>query len=240
MSDKKRQIIKEIFLGAGNAVLAGGIGALGTTHLPAVLPSVFVGALCFQILQQMWKIKKRGEEINFADLAKNQPILEESLHELKFTKERHFKQIETALLWMNKAIDNLGDRMKFLEIDAAKQKGKIDNILNITDSHEKLIKEIALQIEKMKPPQEIGEALSLGSGIALHIDRKKLQTALSRSPEGVLEDVIGKLNAPSSILSGRSASPSARVNDLLSWAENLSGPGLDKVYLAFLESTNPH
>lgn len=156
----KEITFKEIFLTVGNSLLTAGVAALSTTSLPAVLPSVFVGAFCFQSLQHLWQKRKEGLQIDVNDLANQTDALQETMKELKIYTEDNFNQIANGLKWLCIGINDLGDRVKTLEEEMLGQSGEMAKSLVITGKHQKAIEEIFEKINNMNAPQEVKKAFN--------------------------------------------------------------------------------
>ncbi len=60
-SDNGNNAVKDLLLAAGNATLAAGIGGLGASALPGVVPTVAIGAFCYQVLQHLWAKRAEGD-----------------------------------------------------------------------------------------------------------------------------------------------------------------------------------
>ncbi|MFB3896822.1 MAG: hypothetical protein ACE14V_11040 [bacterium] len=235
--DDSKLTAKEIFLATGNAVLGAGVAGLSTTSLPAVLPAVFVGAFCFQVLQHLWQKRQAGKKLDINQLAAETDALKEALTKLGLTEQKHYDQIEECLRWICIALNSLGDRVKSLEEKSNEQKQEIGRILSITTSQEQIIIELTNKIKELLAPREIRESLSLALLLTPSVKKNDFYKALVNCSEGTFEFILGQLNIPSGIIAGRTAAQAARANDLITWANGLTGPGLGAVYIAYIEAT---
>jgi len=238
--DKNKIAAREIFLTAGNACLTAGVAALGTTSLPAVLPSVFVGAFCFQALQHLWAKRKQGLKMTHADLVSEKAALDvlKEVKGLESLTQSHFNQIEQGMTWMCKALDTLGEKVNILEKKSLDQEGEIGHLLSITFSHEEAIEVLEETIRSLNPPINVKDSLTEGAALSPYIDYGKLYKAITEN-DGIFEGVRGLLQIPTRIMPGGSANITTRANALLDWAKGQSGPGLGEVYLAYKEIASP-
>ncbi|WYL94181.1 MAG: CHASE2 domain-containing protein [Gloeotrichia echinulata IR180] len=71
---------------------------------------------------------------------------------------------------------------------------------------------------------------------AEHIQRDDLLDRLSRCPPGIFYKVTSYLQPPSGTLSSEMSSQAIRAHELLAWAENADGCGIEQLYKAYLRA----